>query len=120
MTNQPMPPLGLGPDGLFYEYDAQAQVLNQRPYPEEAPIQSWPFATEVEAAQWLEAQITTAHSNRQKMLDFMEASRASNQLFLDKPNNTIVLIDVVRQVKDLTHQNNRMMRLWTNDLDGTD
>ena len=115
----PLPPLGLAPDGTVYEYDAEMQMLDHVES-DGVLIESWPYATEEEAAAYVASLYTTARDNRQQMLDFMAASRASNDLFTDMPNNTIVLIDVVRQVKDLTRQSNRMMRLWTNDLDGVD
>ena len=119
MTEQPQtPPLGLGQDGLFYEYDGA--LLNQWTYPGGEVLQSWPFATEEEAAAYVAERSSEAQQHQRQMLDFMAAARAGNNLFLDKPNNTIILIDVVRQVKDLTKQNNRMMRLLSNDLDGVD
>jgi hypothetical protein len=99
------------------EIDAKTGAIITRDFTPEEAAQREADQLEHGIRQAAEAVLT---GNKTTITDRAVAALDNNRAFIDTPNGDLTNADVVGQVKDLARQNNALIRLVLNLLDGVD
>lgn len=109
----------ISPEGYRWEYDPEAGTLT-RHEPDGTATAPVPVATKEDAWAAINSFMAGLGTNRDAILAFFREARATNKTFLDTANAAIDQQATVRHLKDLTRQNQRILRFLLNDTSGTD